>query len=354
MSNKKVILWLTGIDDLLKGEGQVVGLRVQMMLWAKIFSEKDWDVFTFSKKDSKKMGNINFVKYHSGKYFSIFFDFFYSYICIWKLRPDLIIFRGASRNLYFVSLFARLTNTKVVFMGASDVNFIKGKDKVSGIYLNTKLYRKGLERVNNIVVQNILQLKSLSENYGKTALIIPNIWSVFEDGSGDKNSILWVANFRELKRPQWFLNLSKKFPNEKFIMAGNPLDKKLYEEVFENGKEIKNLHFLGPVSFKKSQSLFNNSKILICTSKFEGFPNTFLQAWSNNTPVISTVDPSGLLTRDNLGVFVRSEDDLFKEVEILINKADSYFKLQESIKKYFYNNHNPKINYEKFINYLEF
>ena len=353
MKNKKVIIWAKGIDDLLNEEGKVAGLTVQMMLWSKTFSEKGWDTFAFSIKSSKVIGNLNFLKYPNAQKLSIFSDIFYSFFFIWKEKADLIIFRGASRNLYFVSLFATLTNTKVVFMGASDVNFIKGKDIISGRFYNTQLYRKGLHRINNIVVQNNAQLKSLNENYRNKALIIPNIWNNFEEDNGGKKLILWVANFRKLKRPEWFINLSKKFPNETFIMAGYPLNKKNYTEVLDKGKEIKNLNILGPVSFKKSQQLFSKAKILICTSEFEGFPNTFLQAWANNIPVISTVNPSELLTKANLGIFVKTENDLCKEVQIMINNSESYLKLQENIKKYFYYNHNPSMNYEKFINYFE-
>lgn len=354
MKNKKVIIWAKGIDDLLNNEGaKVAGLTVQMMLWAKAFSKNGWDTFTFSITGSKVIDNLNFLRYPKVKRFSILSDIFYSLFFICKEKADLIVFRGASRNLYFVSLFAKLTNTKVVFMGASDVNFVKGKDKVSGRFYNTKLYRKGLHRVNKVVVQNNAQLKSLNEYYGKQALIIPNIWNDFAESSGDKRSILWVANFRKLKRPEWFINLSKKFPDETFNMVGYPLNKNVYEDTIEKGKDIENLNILGSVSFKKSQQLFRNAKILICTSEFEGFPNTFLQAWANDVPVISTVNPSGLLTNSNLGIFVKSENELYKEMEIIINDPQSYHTLQENIKSYFYNNHNPNMNYEKFINYFE-
>lgn len=352
--NKKVIIWAKGIDDLLNDEGaKVAGLTVQMMLWAKTFSENGWDTFTFSITDSKVIDNLNFLRYPKVKRFSILSDIFYSLFFICKEKADLIVFRGASRNLYFVSLFAKLTNTKVVFMGASDVNFVKGKDKVSGKSYNSKLYRKGLCRVSKIVVQNNAQLKSLNEYYGKQALIIPNIWNDFVEDNGDKKSILWVANFRKLKRPEWFINLSKKFPDETFIMAGYPLDKNVYKDAIEKGKDIENLNILGPVSFNKSQQLFSKAKLLICTSEFEGFPNTFLQAWANDIPVISTVNPSGLLTDSNLGIFVKSENELSEEFKIINNNPESYHKLSENIKNYFYNNHNPNMNYEKLINYFE-
>ena len=40
------------------------------------------------------------------------------------------------------------------------------------------------------------------------------------------------------------------------------------------------------------------SKILINTSSFEGFPNTFVQAWANGVPVISLkVDPDNIIKK---------------------------------------------------------
>src|SRR5690606_20719461 len=128
-------------------------------------------------------------------------------------------------------------------------------------------------------------------------------------------SIIWVGNFRALKRPEWFLRLAMKFPKENFIMVGYPTNKSLYEYCLDLSESIENLNFLGPISFRKSEKLFDNAKVLICSSELEGFPNTFLQAWSRNIPVISTVNPSNLISQKNLGLYVNSENDLQNQLE---------------------------------------
>lgn len=352
MSTNKVIIWTSGIDDLLSGKGIVGGLTVQMMFWALTFIEEHWRVFSFTNHNSRSFMNLNLLKFPQFRYLSVLFEAVYSTYILIKIRPDLIIFRGASRTLFVLSRLSSLLNIKLVFFGASDVSFIKGKEGISGREYNKKLFRKGLEKTSKIVVQNKEQAICLYQNYKKVSITIPNIWSSKNEIFESDGKVIWVGNFRALKRPEWFLGLANNFPQEQFIIAGYPLDKDLYDSCKLIADSISNISFLGPITFEESEKLFEKAKILICTSEYEGFPNTFLQAWSRNIPVMATVDPNNLLSQKRIGVLVKNEVELIQSLKYFLNKKDYRTEIKRNISDYFEKNHNPKSHFKSLMDFI--
>ncbi|WP_245809444.1 glycosyltransferase family 4 protein [Desulfamplus magnetovallimortis] len=359
-TRKKVIIWTKDIDKFILGESFFGGgITVQMYFWAKIFVANGWEVFSFSKTNKTVNEDIKFIKSPDRKYASIIFDLFLSLYFILKFKPDVIFTRGASRKIGYLSIYAKITKTKLVFLGASDINFIKGKENISGLKHNTKLYQSGLKKINYFIVQNQLQQKTLQENYNKNGIIIPNIWGVdkknrFSNQSSLPSSdLLWVTNFRKLKRPQWFINLAKQIPEKKFIMVGAPIDQKLYHTAQQEAEKVNNIQFTGGLSFEQTNLLFRQCRLFVCTSEFEGFPNTFLQAWSNDVPVVATVDPSDVIKKNKLGLVVNTEEELLLAVNKLLLDSSFYRAIQNKIQQYFEKNYDSQTQFEKALTYID-
>jgi glycosyltransferase involved in cell wall biosynthesis len=354
---KKIIIWSKDIDSFMFGENFFGGgLTVQMYFWAKIFVANGWKVFSFSIKNKMVYEDIHFLKSPNRKYASVIFDLFASLYFILKIKPDIIFTRGASRKIGYLSVYSKITKTKLVFLGASDVNFIKGKENISGLKHNTKLYQRGLKVINYFIVQNKFQQKSLRETYKKNCIIIPNIWASGKQKSFShipSSDILWVTNFRKLKRPQWFINLAKQIPEKIFIMVGAPIDQKLYYASKQEAEKVSNIQFTGGLPFEKTNGLFTQCRLFVCTSEYEGFPNTFLQAWSNNVPVISTVDPSDVIKEYKLGLVVNTEAELLAATNTLLSDNSLYDEIQKNIKQYFELNYDSQTQYEKAISYID-
>src|SRR5690606_6137183 len=212
----KIIIWTKGIDDFLKEKGTVGGITVQMYFWAQAFIENGWDVYSFSEKEKTSIEKIRFLKFPTIRFIGVFIEILYSFFYIACINPRVIIIRGAGRSLSYLRVYSRIFNVKLVLFGASDSDFEPGKELIKTEH-DKKLFRFGLRGVHYVVAQNSRQKELLERNYGTTnCIIIPNIWRSTQrlNTTPASNSILWVSNFRSLKRPEWFLELSERFPEE--------------------------------------------------------------------------------------------------------------------------------------------
>ena len=355
--DKRVLVWFGAIDDFINKTGHTGGINVQMYFWAKTFCQKGWDVYTFSERGFS--GNLESINFISNKVHRLFLKFhlglIQEFVSIYRgivlKRPEIVIVRGACRVLYPLSIICKLYKIKLVFFGASDVNFVLGRD---GSGLSVKMYRNALKRTPYIVAQNRFQQSSIETNYNKKPIILFNLWNAddVEKAATYKYDAIWVSNLSPVKQAEMYLDLAKKQPQYKFAIVGGVRDPEYYRKIENYAKAIDNLDFLGYQSFDVISKLISSSKLLICTSEHEGFPNTFLQAWSMNVPVISTVNPSGVITTYELGFFVHNEDELEQKTCFLIDNADYRSILSENISKYFYANHSCDGAYGKLIEYI--
>lgn len=100
----------------------------------------------------------------------------------------------------------------------------------------------------------------------------------------------------------------------------------------------KNVKYLGHRSFEEVEKLFDETSIFVNTSipDCEGFPNTFLQAWSRGVPVISFFDPDGLIAENNLGIVVKSISQMKEAVEFLLKEQETGPAYSHRIQEFFY------------------
>ena len=274
-----------------------------------------------------------------------------------SIRPKVVAYRGANRHLLPLAIFAKLLRVKLVYFSASDVNFEPGKELV-GSELNRKLYHRSIRHISYFVTQNQHQHDTLLRNYGKESLTMYNIWGQTPSEGLDESSqcdAVWVANFRKLKRAEWVLNAAGQLPQYKFVLAGGSSggDKAYYDEMQHKAGELTNVGFLGGRSFFYTNALVARSRVLLCTSTFEGFPNTFLQAWSAGLPVISTVDPSGIIAANGLGEVVNDEAELVAALERVLGDEEYYRKLCSSVTDFFRKNLAAQSGYERLTKYLQ-
>jgi len=333
------------------------GIAVQLCLWMKIFVAKGWNVHSISTVETTidELG----IHYHKIRHINKL-DLVYDWLTMWRIintvRPDLIMIRGAQRAVYPLSRIAHLFGAKLVMFGASDINFVPGKATV-GNGINRKLYERALRKhIDYFIVQNQYQAETLNKHFGRDSLTLLNIWDeTLSAGkiADKKYDIIWVSNFRRLKRAEWIVDAAKTLPQYKFGIIGAPNDKEYYMEITQLALMVPNIDIIGPKSLHETTEIIANSCLLTCTSEYEGFPNTFLQAWSANIPIISTVDPSGIIASNNLGRIVSSFTEFVETLNRLLMLKEELQTMQKSISQFFRENISAEKSYNKLINHVK-
>ena len=352
---KRVFVCTSCTDFLYDPNVTIGGLNIQMNFWGRTFAEHGWDTLclTHIKEHSgKTLLGMKHVYIKTAKHFQTLYSFIWYFLALCRYNPDVFLIRGRGVSLYPLALLSWLFHKKLVFFIAADTNMDKGKEAKQNF--ETRLFRKGVKYLQYIVAQNSRQQAQTQSNYDKSSLIIPNIWKADSvDKSGSKQyDVLWVGNIRNVKRPEIYVQLAEMNPNIHFAMVGGALDASVYDKTKESADKLDNLDFKGRQDFNETNRIFTQARIYVCTSSSEGFPNTFLQAWSNEIPVISTVDPSDVVKQNELGIICDSVEGLSEAIKQLLTDQEMYNKYSNNVSNYFKKAHDADFQYDRLMEYI--
>ena len=227
-----------------------------------------------------------------------------------------------------VALFTRLRGRKLAFRIASDTDCDPDSLLVRH-WRDRRLYRYGLRRADVVLAQTPHQQRLLLKNYGRASRVAASLTDSARSArtfQARDIDALWVGNIRALKRPELLLQLARSLPDSVFHMIGGPLPgaQELFDAVRAEALSLPNVHFHGPVPYHEVGSYFERARVLIHTSEIEGFPNTYLQAWSHGTPVVAFLDPRQLLSRERLGNVVADLPQMISALTTLSRDSQAW------------------------------
>jgi len=110
----------------------------------------------------------------------------------------------------------------------------------------------------------------------------------------------------------------------------------LYEYITKEAQNLSNFEFKEFLPLQETEKEFDRARLFINTSIYEGFPNTFLQAWRQGIPVLSFVNPDELITKHSLGRIADNKEDMANKLHLILKHKDEMG--SESIRKYFNEN----------------
>ena len=218
------------------------------------------------------------------------------------------------------------------------------------------LYRHGLRHANKIIVQSRRQQNMLQTNFGCDSVILPmpcpgpseEEYVSHKTERNDSGRILWIGTIYKVKRPDRLLDLAEACPDLNFDLVGPAADTEYARSVCERAKTISNVTVHGPASRESVPEFYEKAKIMCCTSDFEGFPNTFLEAWSHGLPIVSTFDPDNLISEKGLGKVSNDVCELADGIRELLDSPEQWRDASRSARAYYVENHAVDTAMERF------
>lgn len=250
-----------------------------------------------------------------------------------------------------VAVWCRRRGRKFVFSVANDWDcdprVLSGRS-----FRERVLYVYGLRHASRIISQTAKQQRILREAFGLDSTIIPMPCPPVA-GSGSPRTqpprttpprILWVGRFVQAKRLEVLLDIAEQAPDIVFDVAGTADGEHGYsEQVLARAQTIPNVNLLGRVAREDMPALYRAASCLCCTSGHEGFPNTFLEAWCQGVPLVSSFDPDHLTERRGLGYIAHDAVGLLEAIRRLLSSEEDWLTISERCRRYYFETHNPEV-----------
>ena len=239
---------------------------------------------------------------------------------LWRANADVYVVRGAGLWAGIVCGFTRMRRRRFVWMAAHDHDVAAALPDVHGLR-DRWWARRAISRADVIVCQTVTQQRALSRAFGRESTVIMNSVNIPPEAldSGNSSDVVWLATYKPGKRPDWFTRFAERHPRLHCRMAGvvptEPSSDGEWLKARAAAARCANLEVHPTIAHERIGEFLEGAAVFAHSSPSEGFPNTFLEAWSRGLPVVTCFDPDGIIERERLGACRRTYEEWEKEVE---------------------------------------
>lgn len=291
------------------------GIEVQLSLLAKGLVERGFDVTVvtcdYGQADGIVVDGVKLLRCYRPDAGLPILRFLHprvstSIAALHRANADVYLVQGAGLYAGLVADVARAMGRRFVFMSAADHDVSRELPDVNGPR-DRIWYRRGLAGASAILVQTAKQRALLRDAYGYDGLVIMNPVDIPNELAAPAASrrVVWVATYKASKRPEWFTRLAERHPDLECAMVGvvptPPLTDADFVAATAVARRCPNLTVHGPLAHERVNEFLSGAALFTHTSPAEGFPNTFLEAWSIGLPTVTCFDPDGIIARERLG-----------------------------------------------------
>jgi glycosyltransferase involved in cell wall biosynthesis len=323
------------INILLQEELPSGGAAVQALGWIRGLAEKGHEVYVLTDSPQHKplkeeFSDIRLLPLYDPRKGIrwlrwAYYRFPYLYKQIKQVRPDYLYQGIPGWASFLVGLICYWLKIKYVLRISND--FLVD-DRFYQSYSRThRLFQSwGFRLTYAILCQNDYQLSIIKREYPHKKVLKISNPIVLEPptgaaGSPVRNYIAWLGLFQYQKNLKLLYEIAVSLPEEQFVVAGKEIraiDPETQRYV-EQLKLLPNVKFAGFLHRQQVRPFLAKAKFLLNTSHYEGFSNTFLEAMSVGTPIISShkVNPDAILTHYQLGIVYEDLADLQRQYDSL-------------------------------------
>jgi len=257
---------------------------------------------------------------------------------------SLYLQRTAGFETGLVASHAQARGGKFVF-SSSSITDVSGDPRLADRALAA--FRTGLSLASEVVVQTRDQVELGSTTLGRPPRLIRSFGEVRPPSDSPREAFLWIGGLIDYKNPLACVRLAELVPEARFWMLGTPREgwDALAAAVAVGAARLPNLELLAPRDRDSLLDLYPRAVAVVNTSAFEGFPNTFMEAWAAGAPVVSlNVDPDDVLATHRIGeVAGGSIDALADAARRMWANRDRPWPQAAAARRYLAENHDPDV-----------
>jgi glycosyltransferase involved in cell wall biosynthesis len=253
-----------------------------------------------------------------------------------------------------IALWCRRRGRRFVFSVASDPECDPRLPSLTTIR-DRIFYKYGLTRADRIIVQTAAQARMLHDAFALESIVAPMpcpppcaVRNMPAAGAFEPRRFIWVGRISPEKRLPLLLDIAEARPTLQFDVAGANDDSGYAQRLAERASTLPNVRLLGRVQRDCMGAVYQGATALLCTSEFEGFPNTFLEAWSCGIPVLSVIDPDGLLSNGGLGIAASDVVGLLAALDTLLQDRAGWDAMSRAARDYYVARHRPEVALPRF------
>lgn len=277
--------------------------------------------------------------------YGTFFDGLAVYRKLSELQPNYIYQRVGCSFTGICALYANKNNINMIWHIATDPDVRHESQSLlfskPHHWLEKKMLEYGVRNSPMIIAQKQSQADDLKKFYARDPNAIVANFQPAPDFKKDQEAvphIVWISNHKKEKNPEVFIDLAEKLTektNARFTMAGRPSPTSWGQGVVERADKSPAINFVGELKQEALNSLLETAHIMINTSDYEGFPNTFIQSWMREVPVVSLhVDPDQALSKNGIGLICGNTEKLYTHTLELIENHAKRLKMAGDAREY--------------------
>ncbi len=253
-----------------------------------------------------------------------------------------------------LALWCRIKRRRFIYYIASDdeCTSIPLRD---GRFYDRFSFVLGLKNSDCVIAQTRHQKKMLAENLGLHSKILPMpcTYDIRESEvlpyEGRTLYATWIGRISKEKRLEWLLEVAELLPSIKFEVIGkfDPYDSYAISLV-NKMSSMSNVFYHGMIPHNELTKFYKNALVLCNTSSYEGFPNTFIEAWGFGLPVVSAFDPDDLIKEKGIGYYVNSINEFAAAITQVMNSKEQWQTFSNNSREYYLKNHLSHVALERF------
>lgn len=279
-----------------------------------------------------------------------------------QIQPDLLYVRSGVSWAGTAARYAKESGSKSVWHVASSADvtpksFLSLAKRPLDV-IERRAIEYAIYHSTHVVAHARFLSDLLMKNYARHSQVILKEQPEPEEAL-DKSgpcTVVWVANIKPLKQPEMFVRLAREFAGNRevrFIMIGRPSGGRYQDELGAQIRALPNITYMREQPIQEVNRVLARSHVFVNTSTYEGLPNTFVQAWMREVPVVSMhVNPDDILTTLKIGYLSGSFAQMVQDVGRLIENAALRNDMGARAREYALKNHSLEKNMGRLLDLI--